>query len=260
MKKGISFQIIVIFIVLVGWNLLHLGYEYQKNVFENNISASPMMLLSMQENTLEQLKLKIEKNDFIRDIIIIQDSIVAQTLITNYNLGGSKNILSSYILPTAMQINFAGDKFQIEQKRELERILLDYAPAVIYYFDSVQWQIDQNKITLLTKGYYAGFGLFIILILLISIFLRIHFEIKSNVFWEIYRSSGGRFGKRRKQFFVNSLYLCSIPIILNVVIYYSLMHFQLLHLKIDYRFFGIELLSLVIGSLFARIVLRENLK
>jgi len=171
-KKGISFQIIVIFIVLVGWNLLHLGYEYQKNVFENNISASPMMLLSMQENTLEQLKLKIEKNDFIRDIIIIQDSIVAQTLITNYNLGGSKNILSSYILPTAMQINFAGDKFQIEQKRELERILLDYAPAVIYYFDSVQWQIDQNKITLLTKGYYFGFGLFIILMLFFSIFLR----------------------------------------------------------------------------------------
>ena len=260
MKKGISFQIIVIFIVLVGWNLLHLGYEYQKNVFENNISASPMMLLSMQENTLEQLKLKIEKNDFIRDIIIIQDSIVAQTLITNYNLGGSKNILSSYILPTAMQINFAGDKFQIEQKRELERILLDYAPAVIYYFDSVQWQIDQNKITLLTKGYYAGFGLFIIFILFISIFLRIHFEIKSNVFWKIYRSSGGRFGKRRKQFLVNSLYLCSIPLILNVVIYYSLTHFQLLYIKIDYRFFGIELLSLVISSLFARIALRENFK
>jgi len=259
-KKGISFQIIVIFIVLVGWNLLHLGYEYQKNVFENNISASPMMLLSMQENTLEQLKLKIEKNDFIRDIIIIQDSIVAQTLITNYNLGGSKNILSSYILPTAMQINFAGDKFQIEQKRELERILLDYAPAVIYYFDSVQWQIDQNKITLLTKGYYAGFGLFIIFILFISIFLRIHFAIKSNVFWKIYRSSGGRFGKRRKQFLVNSLYLCSIPLILNVVIYYSLTHFQLLHIKIDYRFFGIELLSLVISSLFARIALRENFK
>ncbi|MDP8200520.1 MAG: hypothetical protein P9M11_00090 [Candidatus Tenebribacter burtonii] len=260
MKKGISFQIIVIFIVLIGWNLLHLGHKYQKNVFEDNISASPMMFLSMQENTLEQLKLKIEKNDFIRDIIIIQDSIVAQTLINNYNLGGSKNILSSYILPTAMQINFAGDKFQIEQKQELERVLLDYAPAVIYYFDNVRWQINQNKITLLAKSYYVGFGLFIILILFISIFLRIHFEIKSNVFWKIYRSSGGRFGKRRKQFLVNSLYLCSIPLILNVAIYYSLTYFQLLHIKIDYRIFGIELLSLVISSLFAGIVLGENLK
>lgn len=259
MKRGISFQIIVIFIVLLGWNLLHLGYEYQKDVFEDNISASPMMLLSMQENTLEQLKLEIEKNDYIKDITIIQDSTIAQTLINNYDLGSSKDILSSYLLPTAMQINYVGDKFQIEQKQEMERVLLDHSPTVIYYYDNVQWQIDQNKIALLTKGYYAGFGLFIIFVLFISTFLRIHFETKSNIFWEIYRSSGGHFG-RRKQFINNSLYLCFIPLILNVAIYYSLIYFQLLSIEIDYRFFGIELLTLIFSSLFAGIALGKNLK
>ncbi len=260
MKKGISFQIIVIFMVLFGWNLLHVGYEYQKDVFEDNISASPMMLLSMQENTLEQLKFKIENRDYIKEITIIQDSIVADMLINSYDLRDSNEILRSYLLPTAMQINFVGEEFQIEQKLELERMFLEYSPAVIHYFDNTRWQENQNKILLLTNGYYIGFGLFIFFMLFISIFLRIHFEIKSNVFWKIYRSSGGHFGRRRKQFFINSLYLCFIPLILNVAIYYSLIYFQLLHFEIDYRFFGIELLTLVLSSLFAGIALGENLK
>ena len=260
MKKGIFFQIIVIFMVLLGWNLLHLGYEYQKDVFEDNISASPMILLSMQEDTLEQLKLKIENKDYISDITIIQDSIVAEMLINSYDLRDSNEILRSYLLPTAMQINFVGEKFQIEQKIEIDRILLEFSPDVIYYFDNAQWQENLNKILLLTKGYYTGFGLFIIFMLFISIFLRVHFEMKSNDFWKIYSSSGGHFGKRRKQFFANSLYICFIPIILNVAIYYTLIYFQLLSVEFDYRYFGIEFLTVVISSLFAGIALGENLK
>ncbi len=260
MKKGIFFQVIAIFIILIGWNLLHLGFEFQKDIFEDNISTSPMMLLSMQENSLEQLRSKIEKNDYIKDVAIIQDSVIAERLIENYDLEGSNEILRSYLLPTAMQITFVGEKFQIEQKQELERILLEYSPSVIYYFDETQWRGNQNKIEILTKVYYAGFGLFVILMLFISIFLRIHFEMKSNIFWKIYHSSGGYIGKRRKQFFVNSLYICFIPLILNVTIYYALIYFQLLHLEIDYRFFGIELLTLVISSLFAGIAVGKNLK
>lgn len=260
MKKGILFQIIIIFIVLIGWNLFHLGYEFQKDVLEDNISVSPMMLLSMHENTLDQLRSKIENDAYIKDITIIQDSVIAKTLITNYDLEDSNEILRSYLLPTAMQINFAGGKFQIEQKQELERILLEYSPDVIYYFDSARWQIDQNKIALLTKGYYIGFGLFVVFMLFTSIFLRIHFEMKSNIFWKIYYSSGGYIGKRRKQFFFNSLYLCFIPLILNVIIYYVLQYFQLLSVEIDYRFFGIELLTIIIGSLFAGIALGKEMK
>jgi len=259
-KKGIFFQIVVIFIILLGWNLLHVGYQFQKDVFENNISDSPMMILSMQEDVLEQLKLRIEKKNYISDIIIIQDSVIAQTLISNYDLDDSKETLKSYILPTAMQISFVGEKFQIEQKLELERILLEYTPEVIHYFDSAKWQIAQNKISILTNGYYWGFGGFILFMLFISIFFRIHFEMKSNTFWKIFHSSGGHFGKRRKQFFFKSIHLAFIPIILNLALYYALKYFQLLSVEIDYRFFGIELLTIVISSLFAGLALGENLK
>ncbi len=260
MKKGIFFQIIVVFIILLSWNLLHLGYEFQKEVFENSISDSPMMILSMQDNTLEQLKSRIEKKNYISDVIIIQDSVIAQTLINSYDLDDSNEILRTYLLPTAMQISFVGKNFQIEQKLELERILLEYTPEVVYYFDSAKWQMVQDKILILTNGYYVGFGGFILFMLFISIFFRIHFEMKSNTFWKIFHSSGGHFGKRRKQFFVNSMYIGFIPIILNLALYYALKYFQLLSLEIDYRFFGIELLTIIISSIFAGLALGENLK
>ena len=103
--------------------MLHLGYEFQKNIFEDNISASPMILLSMQEDTLELLSSKIDQNDYISEITIIQDSIIAKRLIENYDLEGSNEILRSYLLPTAMRITFVGEKFKIEQKQKLERTL-----------------------------------------------------------------------------------------------------------------------------------------
>jgi len=260
-KKGIFFQLIIIFLVLLAWNILHLGYEFQKDTYEKNISGSQMIVLSMQGNTLEILSSKIQEFDFIADISIIPDSVISQTLIKSYGLKESNDILSSYILPTAMQINFNGEKFKLEQKEELERILLEYTPAVIHYFDDAHWQINQNKIMLLTKSYYAGFGLLIIFMLFITIFLRIHFETKSNHFWKVYYSSGGHLGKRRTQFFINSLYLCLIPLILNTAIYFALfLYFQLLPVEIDYRYFGIELVTLIFSAIFSGLALGKELK
>jgi len=259
-KKGIFFQIIIIFLILLAWNLFHLGYEFQKDTYERNISSSQMVVLSMQGNTLKILSSKIQEFDYINEISIIQDSVISQTLIKSYELKESNDILRSYILPTAMQISFEGDKFKIEQKIELERTLLEYTPVVIYYFDDAYWQINQNKIIILTKGYYAGFGLFIIFMLFITIFLRIHFETKSNHFWKVYYSSGGHFGKRRKQFFINSLYLCFIPFILNAAIYFALFSLQFLPVEIDYRFFGIELATLILSALFSGLFLGKELK
>jgi len=98
-KKGIFFQVIVIFIVLLGWNLLHLGFQFQKDIFEDSISSSPMMLLSMQENTLKQLRTKIENNDYIKEVTIIQDSVIAKILIENYDLENSMKYLDHICCP-----------------------------------------------------------------------------------------------------------------------------------------------------------------
>ena len=61
MKKGIFFQTFIIFIVLLSWNIFHLGYEFQKDTYEKNISESQMIVLSMQGNTLDILSSKIQK-------------------------------------------------------------------------------------------------------------------------------------------------------------------------------------------------------
>jgi len=260
-KKGIFFQIVIIFLVLLTWNIFHLGYEFQKDTYEKSVSESQMIVLSMQSNTLELLSSKINEFNYIKDSIIIQDSVISQTLIDCYELNDNNDILRSYVLPTAMQINFEGGKFKIEQKQELERILLEYTPAIIYYYDNARWQINQKKIMILTKGYYSGFGLFIIFMLFITIFLRIHFEMKSNHFWKVYYSSGGHLGKRRTQFSINSLYLCFIPLFLNAAIYFALLlYFQLLPVEIDYRYFVIEFVTLVFSAIFSGLYLGKDLK
>lgn len=260
MKKGIFFQIIIIFIILVGWNLLHIGYKFQKDVFEDNLSESPMMLLSMHTDILKQLKTSIEKRDYINSITVLQDSIIAQTLIDSYELDSNEDILKSYVLPTAMQINFVGKSFQFEQKNELENMLLEYSPKVIYYFNDREWQIVQDKISLLIKIYYICFGSFIVFTLFFSTFFRYHFEMKSNTFWKIYYSSGGHYRKRSKQFLVNSLYICFIPLILNLILYYAIKYFQILSVEIDYRYFGIELLTVIFSSFIAGLISGKNLK
>jgi len=248
------------FIILVSWNLLHLGYEFQKDIFEDSISKSPMILLSMRTEILDQLTNELKTKNYINNINVIQDSIIAQTLIDSYELYGNEDILRSYVLPTAVQITFKGDNFKFAQKEELEKLLLELKPELIFYFDDIDWEIVQTKIDLLTKIYFILFGGFIAFTLFFASFFRYHFEMKSNTFWKIYYSSGGHYKKRRKQYFANTLYVCFIPFILNLIVYYALQYFQLLDLEIDYKYFGIELLTIVLSSLIAALALGKNLK
>lgn len=248
------------FIILASWNLLHLGYEFQKDIFEDDISKAPMIILSMHTEILEQLNKNLETKNYINNLNVIQDSIIAQTLIDSYELDGNEDILRSYVLPTAVQITFKGEYFQFEQKEELEKILLEHKPEVIFYYDDIEWELVQGKIELLTKVYYILFGGFIAFMLFFASFFRYHFEIKSNVFWKIYYSSGGHYKKRRKQYFVNTLLVCFVPMILTLTIYFVLRYFQMLSFEIDYKYFGIELLTVLFSSLIAALALGKNLK
>ncbi|MCF7857910.1 MAG: hypothetical protein K9N07_01095 [Candidatus Cloacimonetes bacterium] len=254
------FQISMVFLIILAWNMLFVGFELQKEEHYDNISSSPMIILSMQEETLIQLKDNLDTYSFIENITIIQDSVIAQTLIREYDLEQNTEILSSYILPTAMELRFKGEEFNELQKKELERTLLGYSPSVIYYHDNASWEKHQNKLLVLTKGYITGFGFCLIFTIFISIFLRIHFAMKSSKFWKIYYSAGGYPGKRKRQFLFNTLLLCTIPIILNLLAYYTLRYFNLLKVAIDFRLFVLELITLIFSYTVTRIILRKSLK
>jgi len=259
-KKGIFFQIIIIIILLATWNFLHIGHGHQKKVLENNISELPMLIFSNDVTLLDSLAKELDDLSFIRNIIIEADSIVAEKLISGYGLDNAKAILSSYNLPSLMKLSFAGETFQIPQKEELEKILSssEYIELIVNY-DSDLWQLNRDKLELLTKIFYGGNALILVLLLFISVFLRIHFEIKSNDFWQIFRSSGGNRKVRRKQFMLNSLWLCFAPLLLVTGIYFATLYFKYINIQIDYRLFGVEFAAIIISILMSRIFLGKNI-
>ena len=260
MKKGIFFQIIIIIILLVTWDLLHIGFNHQKKMLEANISELPMFIFSNNVTLLDSLAKEFGNLSFIRNIIIEADSIVAEKLISGYGLDNAKAILSSYNLPSLMKISFDGALFQIPQKEELEKILSSSENIEqIVNYDSDLWQINRNKLELLTKIYWGGNGLILVLLIFIIVFLRIHFEIKSNDFWQIFRSSGGNRKMRRKQFLLNSLWLCFAPLLLVTGLYFAAMYFKYLNIQIDYRLFGVEFAAIIISILMSRIFLGKNI-
>jgi len=150
--------------------------------------------------------------------------------------------------------------FKLHKKKELEKILSssEYIELIVNY-DSDLRQINRNKLELLTKIYYGGNVLLLILLLFITMFLRIHFEIKSNDFWQIFRSSGGSRKMRRKQFLLNSLWLCFVPLLLVTGLYFAAMYFKYINIQIDYRLFGVEFIAIVISILMSRIFLGKNI-
>jgi hypothetical protein len=259
-KKGIFFQIIILIILLATWNLLHIGYNHQKKVLEANISELPMLIFSTDVILLDSLAKELDDLSYIRNITIEADSIIAEKLISGYGLDNAKDILSSYRLPSLMNISFDGTAFQTPQKEELKKILTSsgYTELTINY-DSDLWQLNRDKLKLLTKIFYGGNALILVLFLLISVFLRIHFEIKSNDFWQIFRSSGGNRKVRRKQFLLNSLWLCFVPLLLATGLYFAAMYFKYINIQIDYRLFGVEFAAIIISILMSRIFLGKNI-
>ncbi|MCK4312641.1 MAG: hypothetical protein KAW88_07900 [Candidatus Cloacimonetes bacterium] len=259
MRKGIFLQIVIIIIILVGWNLLHLGYNYQKQVFEGKISSIPMILFSKNINTLDSLNLEINRFDYIKEIKVECDSIVAEKIISSYGLEQAKTILESYTLPCIMKIYFKGQNFKTQQKTELEKLISDKYRKIVSDYNHNLWKINRKKIELLTKAYYAGNGIFIVFLLFISVFLRIHFEMKSNEYWKVFRASGGKRSLRKKQFLLNSFWICLVPIILNVGAYFIITYFKYLNIIIDYRLFGIEFGTLLLSTFITRISLGKNI-
>jgi len=253
-KKGIFFQIVVITLILLVWNILHLGYKYQKNIFEDQLSKTPMILIGQDARTLDSLRSDIDSLKIIRKIILEPDSVIARNLMNNYQLEEAEYLLDAFHLPSVMKIFFTGRDFSSTAKLDLEDHIISGYPQIVINYDNSFWVKSNKKTELLNKSYLYGNGFLVLFLVTTIIFLRLYFESKRNDYWRIYRNSGGKRKKRRKQFFGASLLICLIPIILNFAAYFALQYYNYLPLEIDLRYFaakfGIVVFSLFLSRIF----------
>lgn len=259
MKKGIFFQFIVIIFFLILWNLVHLGYEFQKNQYHNTLSSEPMILVSQKLQTIQRLNKELDSLDFISNILIESDTLVAQKIIKKYSLKGIQNILSSFKFPNAMKIYFHGQRYGTSEKQIVENKITKNFNNIILNYNHTLWKNVQTKLDFLKYVYYIVNGLIVIIFIILSTFLRVHYEIRLNKFWKIYRSSGGSAKIRKKNFWINSIWLSFIPCIFIFATYFAVRYFKYLHFEISYWKFGVEFGLLLLIVLLSRITLGKNL-
>ena len=254
-KKGLVFQILITLILLVSWNLIHLGFEYQKEDFFEKASKIEMIIFAEDFGDLQELKRDLQQVYYIDRVEVVSDTTVADELIATYDLGNVSDILVSYNLPNIMSINFDGRTFREAEKIEFEQFLKEKYPKLNVNFDDEIWLKNEKDLLFIKKSYQVANIIIFLLLLFIVNFLRIHFEIKHNEFWHIFRSAGGKYNRRTIEFLKDSFILCLIPIALVVAVYYFLIFKGYLIYEIDYRIFIIELAALILSALISRITL-----
>ena len=255
MKRGLVFQIIVTFILLIGWNILHFGFEKQQRKIYAKSSQAKMIIFAEDLSKLKDLEIDFEQVYYIDNVEIESDENVAKSLIENYDLGDVSDILVSYNLPNIMSVTFNGSHFRTKEKKEVMDFLKQNYPELNFAFDEVLWQTSEDELSSLQENYLIANLVLLVVFLFILIFLRIHFEIKHDEYWRIFRSAGGNYQKRNIEYIKDSLYLTLIPVGLVMAVYYFLTYRKTINYHLDITLFGIELAAIVLVALVSRILL-----
>ena len=256
MKKLILFQVVVIFLILVAWNMLHLGFDFQKKFHQNQIGEIPVVLFADKLDSLEMVRTALDSLSYIREIKIEKSSEIADKLIKLYNLNDASEVLEKHSLPNIMHIYVIGRMFDQNKKNELFELISSSSKNVKY--NNGLWQISRRKLNFLNKIYLVFNGIFVVLVLGLTVFLRMNFENRTNRFWEIFKRSGGKIGARNRKYIIHSLFLIFIPVILSFSIYFGARYFDKLDLFIPYICFGLEAFILLMSVLIVRLILRKK--
>ena len=259
MKKGIFFQIVIFTIILLIWNVIHLAFRFQKEQFEKQLAKVPMILISPEVRSLDSLRSYLSSQNFVGNIIIEPDSVIVRNLIEYYQIGEEEFLLHEFHLPSIMKIFLTGRDFSETAKIELESVISENYPEIVINYDNNFWLNTNRKTALLIKSYYYGNGFLALFLIVSVIYLRLFYESKYHEFWRIYRNAGGKRKKRRKQFFINSLLICLIPVFLNFAAYFGLNYYDYLPRTIDYRFFAGELVVIIFSVLLSRLFMGNHL-
>ncbi|MCF7793986.1 MAG: hypothetical protein K9N09_07070 [Candidatus Cloacimonetes bacterium] len=253
MKKATFLQVLIVLVVVAIWNGLHLGFNYQSQRYEQELSSVPMILVCSEYEPLQNLKTHLDTLQIVKYTVLESDTLIKKNLIQDYQLNNAALLLGNFNVPSVMKIYFNGSTFTVDEKRELENHLNTSYPEVIINFDEYFQRVGLRKIDLLERGYFYANILIAVFLFFSIVLLRIYFESRKYDYWRIFRNAGGKRKVRNINFFLHSLWICIIPVGLNFAAYLAALRYDYLPVKMDIRYFAAEFIFVVLSVFISRI-------
>lgn len=257
MNRSFFFILILITLVLTGWSYVHYQYLESREFRLNQLSELPIFVYMDDLNHLEQLARELLETIPEIDSLFLESGLqAAQEMLSNYpELGIEPNTLTEYHFPNILSITFKPMLSSFSARDMALQFLHDNnVPSRDIDDQNPAWSSAKKELDFLNSRWSQTTFFIAITVFLMIVFARlylylqeaIHRQGKSQTLLEKVRASE-----------INRLHnalLLTLPILINIALYYILLAFNKLSPLINWSFFLVQLITLVAAIITAILV------
>jgi len=257
MNRSFFFILILITLVLAGWSYVHYQYLESREFRLNQLSELPIFVYMDDLNHLEQLARELLETIPEIDSLFLESGLqAAQEMLSNFpELGIEPNTLTEYHFPNILTITFKPMLSSFSARDMALQFLHDNnVPSRDIDDQNPAWSLAKKELDFLNSRWSQTTFFIAITVFLMIVFARlylylqeaIHRQGKSQTLLEKVRASE-----------INRLHnalLFTLPILINIALYYILLALNKLSPLINWSFFLVQLITLVAAIITAILV------
>ncbi|HON33022.1 MAG TPA: hypothetical protein PLE41_05675 [Candidatus Syntrophosphaera thermopropionivorans] len=257
MNRSFFFILILITLVLTGWSYVHYQYLESREFRLNQLSELPIFVYMDDLNHLEQLARELLETIPEIDSLFLESGLqAAQEMLSNFpELGIEPNTLTEYHFPNILTITFKPMLSSFSARDMVLQFLHDNnVPSRDIDDQNPAWSLAKKELDFLNSRWSQTTFFIAITVFLMIVFARlylylqeaIHRQGKSQTLLEKVRASE-----------INRLHnalLLTLPILINIALYYILLALNKLSPLINWSFFLVQLITLVAAIITAILV------
>ena len=257
MNRSFFFILILITLVLTGWSYVHYQYLESREFRLNQLSELPIFVYMDDLNHLEQLARELLETIPEIDSLFLEYGLqAAQEMLSNFpELGIEPNTLTEYHFPNILTITFKPILSSFSARDMALQFLHDNnVPSRDIDDQNPAWSSAKKELDFLNSRWSQTTFFIAITVFLMIVFARLylylqeamHRQGKSQTLLEKVRASE-----------INRLHnalLLTLPILINIALYYILLALNKLSPLINWSFFLVQLITLVAAIITAILV------
>ena len=257
MNRSFFFILILITLVLTGWSYVHYQYLESREFRLNQLSELPIFVYMDDMNQLQQLARELLETIPEIDSLFLESGLqAAQEMLSNFpELGIEPNTLTEYHFPNILTITFKPMLSSFSARDMVLQFLHDNnVPSRDIDDQNPAWSSAKKELDFLNSRWSQTTFFIAITVFLMIVFARLylylqeamHRQGKSQTLLEKVRASE-----------INRLHnalLLTLPILINIALYYILLALNKLSPLINWSFFLVQLITLVAAIITAILV------